>query len=226
MVRGLSEDCARRIVAARDERPFRDVADLVARAGLDRFERERLAEAGALRSLAGHRHRAFWAVAGADAHPEVLHDAPLHEQRVALRPPSAMDDVAADYAATGLTLGRHPLALIRRQLAARRIRRSDQLDALANGTRVRCAGLVTLRQRPQTASGVTFLTIEDENGLVNVVVWRDLAERQRRELLESRLLGIEGVLESQEGVRHLIARRLSDLTPLLDGLDARSRDFH
>ena len=226
MVRGLSEDCAKRIVGARAARPLRDVADLVALAKLDRFERERLAEAGALRTLAGHRHRAFWAVAGAEAHPEVLEDAPLHEQRVTLRPPSAADDVFADYATTGLSLGRHPLALVRRQLAARRIRRSDELATLAHGTRVRCAGLVTLRQRPQTASGVTFLTIEDEHGLVNVVVWRDLALRQRRELLESRLLGIDGVLETQDGVRHLIARRLSDLTPLLDGLDSRSRDFH
>ena len=226
MVRGLSEDCAKRIVGARAARPLRDVADLVARAKLDRFERERLAEAGALRTLAGHRHRAFWAVAGAEADPEVLEDAPLHEQRVTLRPPSAADDVFADYATTGLSLGRHPLALVRRQLAARRIRRSDELATLAHGTRVRCAGLVTLRQRPQTASGVTFLTIEDEHGLVNVVVWRDLALRQRRELLESRLLGIDGVLETQDGVRHLIARRLSDLTPLLDGLDSRSRDFH
>ena len=266
LIRGISEDCARRIVAAREARPFRDVADLVARAALDRFERERLAEAGALRTLAGHRHRAFWAVAACDASPDhrstpiaahaatvpprdhpahpiaahaaptvppgtpppvdLLQEATIHEQRVTLRPPSAADDVFADYATTGLTLNRHPVALVRRQLAARRIRRSDELATLAHGTRIRCAGLVTLRQRPQTASGVTFLTLEDEHGLVNVVVWRDLAVRQRRELLESRLLGIDGVLETQDGVQHLIAKRLSDLTPLLDGLDARSRDFH
>jgi error-prone DNA polymerase len=266
LIRGISEDCARRIVVAREARPFRDVADLVARAALDRFERERLAEAGALRTLAGHRHRAFWAVAACDASPDhrstpiaahaatvpprdhpahpiaahaaptvppgtpppvdLLQEATIHEQRVTLRPPSAADDVFADYATTGLTLNRHPVALVRRQLAARRIRRSDELATLAHGTRIRCAGLVTLRQRPQTASGVTFLTLEDEHGLVNVVVWRDLAVRQRRELLESRLLGIDGVLETQDGVQHLIAKRLSDLTPLLDGLDARSRDFH
>lgn len=244
MVRGLPEDCAQRIVEARRDRPFRDVDDLVRRAGLDRFERERLAEAGALRSLAGHRHRAFWAVAAADSDDratraarkpassgpavvgDLLDEARIAEARVALRPPSAADDVFADYATQGLSLARHPLALVRRQLAARRVQRASDLLALQHGSRVRCAGLVTQRQRPATASGVTFLTLEDESGLVNVVVWRDLALRQRRELVDATVLGVEGVLETVDGVRHLIARRLHDYSDLLTGLDARSRDFH
>ena len=91
---------------------------------------------------------------------------------------------------------------------------------------VRAAGLVTCRQRPQTASGVTFLTLEDEFGLINVVVWRDLAERQRRALVDARLLQVDGRLESKDGVRHLIARHLTDLSAWLGELDVRSRDFH
>ena len=110
-------------------------------------------------------------------------------------------------------------------LAARRCRRSRDFATLAHGTPVRLAGLVTMRQRPETASGVTFVSLEDEDGIVNVVVWRDLAERQRRVLLESRLLAVEGRLESADGVQHLIAARLHDFTPLLGALDVRSRDF-
>ncbi len=100
------------------------------------------------------------------------------------------------------------------------------MRALPHNTPVRAAGLVTVRQRPQTANGTTFITLEDEDGVVNVVVWRDLAERQRRIFLESQLLAVDGVLESADGVQHLIARRLHDFSPLLGALDARSRDFH
>lgn len=120
----------------------------------------------------------------------------------------------------------HPLSLLRAQLRARRCRSSDELPDIPSGRNIAAAGLVVGRQRPQTASGVTFVTLEDEHGMINVVVWRQLAERQRRPFLASRLLMVEGKLESENGVRHLIARRLHDLTPLLNSLDVRSRDFH
>ncbi|MGA9332938.1 MAG: OB-fold nucleic acid binding domain-containing protein, partial [Rudaea sp.] len=126
---------------------------------------------------------------------------------------------------TGTTLGPHPLTLLRAALRARRCRTSRDIAGVTHGRPVRFAGLVRLRQRPQTASGVTFLTLEDEHGMINVVVWRDLAERQRRELLESQLLAVEGRIEREDGVQHLIAQRLRNLNGLLDGLDARSRDF-
>ena len=116
--------------------------------------------------------------------------------------------------------------MLRAQLRARRYRHSAELRALPHASAVAIAGLVTMRQRPQTASGVTFLTLEDEHGLVNVVVWRRLADRQRQALIESRLLAVRGRLETADGVRHLIAGHLEDLTPLLLGLDIRSRDFH
>ena len=119
-----------------------------------------------------------------------------------------------------------PLSLLRAQLRARRFKRSSELRDMPHGQRVSFAGLVTMRQRPQTASGVTFITLEDEDGLVNAVVWQHVAERQRREFLESRLMAIEGRVERADGVQHLIATRLEDLTPLLSGLMTSSRDFH
>jgi error-prone DNA polymerase len=224
-IRGLSHEAAQRIESARAHRPFENIEDLCLRADLDARERSLLADAGALRGLSGHRHRARWAIQGVERQLPLFDGVRVDEDRVSLPVPTAGEDAKADYARVGLTLGPHPLALIRRQLAARRCRRSREFEALAHGTPVRLAGLVTLRQRPETAAGVTFVTLEDEDGLVNVVVWRDLAERQRRVLLESRLLLVEGKLESSDGVQHLIAARLHDYTPLLGALDTRSRDF-
>jgi len=224
-LRGFDAASAQRLMAARAQRSFLDVEDLVARAELDKPAREALARGNALRRLAGHRHRAFWAVAGAQPPPPVLHGARTQEVQPSLPLPSVASDVFADYASTGLSLDRHPLSLIRRQLRGRRIASARELDAAAPGSRVRHAGLVTMRQRPQTTSGVTFLTCEDETGLVNIIVWHDLALQQRRELLDASVLGVDGVLERKDGVQHLIARRLHNLDHLLNGLDARSRDF-
>ena len=152
-------------------------------------------------------------------------DSPI-EADVVLMPPSTGENVLADYASTGLSLGPHPVALVRRQLDAQRCYRSSRLRKLKGTRPVRAAGLVIGRQRPQTASGLTFVTLEDEDGQVNVIVRLALAERQRRAFLESRLLMVDGLLESVDGVQHLIAERLQDLSPLLGNLDSRSRDFH
>ena len=225
MVRGFRIDVAQRISTARVHHPFVDAADLVERAELDARDRKLLADAGALRGLAGHRHRARWSVAGIEPQRPLFGFESPAESEIVLPPPSAWDNTRTDYATTGLTLGPHPLSQLRRQLRARRCQPSRELKAFAHGSKVRAAGLVTLRQRPQTASGVTFVTLEDEGGMVNVVIWRDLAERQRRVLLTSTLLGVDGRWESVEGVNHLIAERLYDYTPLLGVLDSRSRDF-
>ncbi|MGH8084984.1 MAG: error-prone DNA polymerase [Lysobacter sp.] len=228
MIRGFPPEAADCIEAMRKQRPFTDVADLCARAGLDRRTQSLLADAGALRGLAGHRHRARWAITGVEPQLPLFADTPATRENdpIVLPLPSADADMRADYATTGTTLGRHPLAMIRKQLSARRYRRSGEITAMPHGRHVRIAGLVTLRQRPQTASGVIFMTLEDEEGMTNVVVWRDLAERQRRELMESRLLAVEGQLEHKDGVRHLVAIRLHNLSALLGDLDIRSRDFH
>jgi error-prone DNA polymerase len=225
MVRGFREDDARRIEAARAVRPFSDATDLTVRAGLDARAAEALADSGALRGLIGHRHRARWEVAGVEAQRPLFDDLPSEEQQVALPLPSVVQDMRADYDTLGTTLGPHPLALLRRQLSAKRFRSSKDLLSLDHDRPLSVAGIVIGRQRPGTASGVTFVTLEDEFGMINVVVWRDLAERQRKVLVGSQLLQVFGRFESRHGVRHVIAQRLYDLTPLLAGLDVRSRDF-
>lgn len=227
MVNGFREDAALRIEAARTQQPFRDVTDLCQRADLDQRLRGVLADAAALRGLAGHRHKARWAAAGVEVQRPLFDPlGAISEVPVSLPLPTSAEDVHADYAMTGLTLGRHPLSFLRAKLRARRFKRSSELRDLKHGTRVAFAGLVTMRQRPQTASGVTFITLEDEDGLVNAVIWQHVAERQRREFLESKLMAIEGRMEHADGVQHLIATRLENLTPLLSGLTTTSRDFH
>ena len=225
-IRGLNLEAAERLLAARERAPFRDVQDLADRADLDRATLERLGAAGALRGLAGHRHRAQWAVTGVERMPDLFADTRIADDKVMLRPPTAAENVLADYKSTGLTLDTHPLKLLRPQLRARRLRSIAEVQALTHGSPARVAGLVTLRQRPGTASGVTFVTLEDESGWLNLIIWRDLAERQRRVLLESQMLGVVGELQKAEGVTHVLAHRLEDLSALLAGLDTRSRDFH
>ncbi|MDF2077616.1 error-prone DNA polymerase [Pseudomonas mendocina] len=227
MIRGMREEDARRIEQARQSGVFRDVEDLSVRARLDASARERLADAGALGGLAGHRHQARWAVAGVEEQlPLFAGVSAPNEASLSLPAPSQGEDLLTDYATLGTTLGPHPLALLRQTLRTRRCRSSRELQTVEHGRPVSVAGLVIGRQRPQTASGVIFVTLEDEFGMVNVVVWHDLAERQRRVLVQSQLLRIDGHLETEDGVRHVIAGRLTDMTELLTGLVIRSRDFH
>lgn len=227
LVRGLAEADARRLAQARAQRPWRDVEDLCLRAGLDARARAHLADAGALRALASDRHQARWQVAAVQPQLPLFADMQaLPESPVELPVPSVAEDLMADYQTLGTTLGPHPLTLLRSRLRALGCRSSRELQDVGHGDNIAVAGLVVGRQRPQTASGVTFVTLEDEHGMVNVVVWRELAERQRRALVGSQLLKVSGRLEQEKGVRHLIARRLEDVSPLLQGLDVRSRDFH
>ena len=226
MVKGLSQESAGRVVAARGEAPFAGVEDLARRAQLDRGDLRRLASAAALSSLAGHRRSAHWLAAGAQAPPPLLRDAPVRERQHALPAPTEGEDIVADYGSLGLTLGRHPLALLRGRLKRMRLVPASELLALPDGRPARTAGIVTCRQRPSTANGVVFVTLEDETGYVNVVVWNHLVERQRRELLGSSLLGVEGRIQREGEVVHLVARRLTDHTRLLGRLTAKSTDFH
>ncbi len=224
-VSGLSEAAAQRLLAARAERPFADVEDLARRAALDARELSLLAQADALRGLAGHRHRAAWAVAGIDTRATPLLAAtrtqePLAAAAPALPAPDAAQTTLADYRSTGLTLAQHPLALLRAELAAYRVLPAAVLQAYPSGRLARASGLVTHRQRPETAQGVVFVTLEDETGPVNVIVWPQVAQAQRRPLLAARLLTVYGVWQAQGAVRHLIARRLVDHTPLLQRLAA------
>ena len=227
LVKSLTEAGAARLMTARAAQPFLSVQDLRLRGALERGDLEALAAAGALASLSGNRHLAFWEVAGSErALPLALTEQPIPEGRPLLSAPSEGESLVADYASVGLTLGRHPLALLRERLAASALLTAADLLQARHGTRVRTAGIVIMRQRPATAGGVTFLTLEDESGQVNVIVWERVGQEQRAALLGSRLLEVHGELQHQEGVCHLIARRLIDRTVLLGQLVTRSRDFH
>ncbi|NIM71183.1 MAG: DNA polymerase III subunit alpha [Xanthomonadales bacterium] len=227
MVKGFGEAAAERLCKARGSATFRDTQDLCARVRLNRRELSALADAGALRALAGHRHRARWAAAAVEQPgADLLQGLPGRDpERVAIRPPSAVQDLQADYAATGLTLGRHPLAFIRPLLRGRRVLTAAELSQWSSGRPARACGLVTLRQRPMTASGTVFLTLEDETGFVNVIIWPRTWERHRATVLSATVLAVDGVMESDGDVSHLIAQRLHDYSDLSPGLRLRARDF-
>jgi error-prone DNA polymerase len=224
-VKGLSRVGGEQLVQARLHSAFTDPDDLARRAHLNRKDLEALAAAGALEGLSGHRHRARWAVAGIEAPLPLLEDAPPIEAEPLLRRPTEGEDIVADYASLGLTLRRHPLALLRTQLNQRRYRSAEALRNLANGELVRTAGLVICRQHPSSASGVIFITLEDETGQTNLIIWPKLIERQRRKVLHAGLLAVVGVVQKEGEVLHVIARRLIDETALLGGLVVESRDF-
>ncbi len=227
MVRGLAEKAGRAVEQARRQRSFRDVTDLCLRAGLDAKARECLADAGALKGLVGHRFQARWAMAAIEPQlPLFAEGAVVEEEIQELVAPTVGEDLCSDYASLGTTLGPHPLTLLRPELSARRLMSSLELKERRHGQPARIAGLVVGRQRPGTASGVTFVTLEDEFGMVNVVVWRTMAERQRRELVASQLMRVDGTIETRDGVLHVVAGRLQDISGLLQGLDTCSRDFH
>jgi error-prone DNA polymerase len=225
MLHGMRQQSALRIEQARAAQPFTDVADLARRAGLDRHDLQVLAGANALLALAGNRRQALWQAVGAVPDQDLLRVAAPRDEAVSLAPPSESDQIVGDYRAMGLTLGRHPLALLRATLLARRFMPAATLAAYQNGQLARACGIVTVRQRPGTANGVLFLTLEDETGSVNVIVWPALVERQRQAVLAASLLGVYGVWQCDGAVRHLIAKRLVDLSALLGRLRAGSRDF-
>ncbi|WP_298433178.1 PHP domain-containing protein [Ottowia sp.] len=234
LVKGLDKPAAQRIAQARAQAPLTSVADLARRAGLETRQLNQLAAADALRSLAGHRRQQVWQGSSLKPAPALLHDAPIDEAPLALPAAPEGEEIVHDYAALGLTLRRHPMALLRERLARRGVQTAAQLGQRPHGARVRAAGLVTVRQQPQTARGTIFVTLEDETGPVNVIVWKSLREddAQRNVLLRARLMAVEGEwqrdVDSGGQVQHLIARRLHDLTPLLGRLAeaTTSRDFH
>jgi error-prone DNA polymerase len=226
LIKGFSQQPAERIMAARRRAPFIDVDDLARRANLSRRELEALAAANALESLAGHRRQAWWAAAAQQRVPRLLRDAPIAEAALDLPRAAEGREIVADYASLGLTLKRHPLALLRARLAAMRFKTAAELATFPNGRLARACGLVTMRQRPGTANGTIFVSIEDETGAVNVIVWPSLAERQRKALLGASLLAVYGVWQREGEVMHLVAKRIDDKSEMLGRLALASRDFH
>jgi error-prone DNA polymerase len=225
MVRGLSREAALRIMAAHSGAGFSELQDLARRAQLARRDLQALAEADALKALSGHRRQALWQSLAAESDKDLLRAAPLAEDPLLLQAPTEGEQIVSDYRALGLTLGRHPLALLRPLLAKKRFLPAEVLNTFENGQFARACGIVTVRQRPQTASGTMFFTLEDESGPVNVIVWPALIERYRKELLGAPLLGVYGIWQCESTVRHLVAKMLLDLSPLLGRLTTKSRDF-
>jgi len=225
LIKGLKVTSSERVIKARQQRIFESAEDLARRSGLDRGDLSALAAADALASLAGHRRRALWETLAVDEATRLALSA-IAVAPPRLAEPSEGENIVADYETVGLTLRRHPLALLRDRLKKRRIRTALEVAQARHGQFIRAAGIVTCRQRPATASGVIFVTIEDETGYVNLIVWNDVSERQRRELLASRLLAVSGQVQREGSVVHVLARRLEDLSPMLGRLSTTSHDFH
>jgi error-prone DNA polymerase len=243
-VAGLSQEAALRIPAARAQQTFIDMDDLTRRAALGARDLLLLARADALQSLSGHRRQQVWQASGAwgaragEAKAALLRDAPpravsrtashtpLRNQEPELVAAHEGEAVVLDYASTGLTLRSHPLALLRERLKRRGFASANELATRADGQRASGCGLVTMRQQPETAKGVVFVTLEDETGQLNIIVWRHVREAQRQVLLGAKLMGVHGLWQrSAEGVMHLVAQRLVDMTPWLGALHTASRDF-
>ena len=231
LVKGLSREGAERITEQARLQSFANIADLRKRARLDKRDMEALADADALASLSGHRHQAQWQIMALEASRPLLQEEHTQQRRhfndaVEVRAPGIAEDVLADYRSTGLTLRAHPMQLLRQQPPFNRCKRYADLPDIGNNRFIRIAGLVTGRQRPGTASGVLFLTLEDETGNSNIVVWPRVQEQFRQALMTSQLLLVKGTLECRENVTHIIAGALYDYSGALKDLHIASRNFH
>ncbi|MBI2379711.1 MAG: error-prone DNA polymerase [Gammaproteobacteria bacterium] len=223
LVKGLGHAAGEAIARARPAQGYAGADELQRRAALDRAELAALAEADALASLSGHRRQAWWQVGGLETRRDLASTSPP-EDPAPLPAPSLGEDLTADYRSLGLSLRAHPLALLRERLAAERLVTAQALSAMPDGRLARTAGLVVGRQRPGGGK-VVFVTLEDETGNANVIVWSSLAETQRRELLGATLLAVYGVVQREGGVVHLLAKRLVDKSEWLGALSVPSRDF-
>ncbi len=238
-IRSLTDGAMHRIIQARNVGgAFQSVEDLAMRASLDQHDLRALAASGALQTLAGNRHQAVWQAAGQERMPALLQTTRIHEPEVVLSAPSEGENLVADYASLGLSLGRHPLSLLRPALDRLGVKTAQELNGLPHGRLARAAGLVTHRQRPGTANGTLFVSLEDDTGIVNVIVWPKLMTTFDREILYSQLMLVYGVWQRDTTidpnapgqVRHLLAQRVEDQTDLLSRLvgsvSTSSRDFH
>lgn len=232
-VKGLSRAGAEKILQQRPAEGYCSVQQLQ-QLKLSRADLQALASANALSSISGDRYNSRWQLM------DTQHSLPLFSaraqtdnqqgiaepERVYLAPPGAVQEMLEDYAATGLSLQSHPLALLRRADKLPRSIPANALQHIRHKSPVRVSGLVTLRQRPGTAAGVTFMSLEDETGTVNVLVWLATAQAQQKSLLTSRILQVDGILQREGDVIHIIAGKLEDLSGLLNELKLSSRDYH
>ncbi|MBS0613652.1 MAG: error-prone DNA polymerase [Proteobacteria bacterium] len=225
LVSGLAKAQAAALLQARTAAPFADVQDLAHRGRLGRRTLQVLAQADALKGLSGHRHAAHWEVIGVEHLPGALAGASGRESPLSLPEPSEGQEIVADYHSTGLTIRRHPLVLLRNRLERLRVARAADLPRLPSGRPVRVAGIITHRQRPETASGVMFMSLEDETGVTNLIVWPSVQVEQRQAVFASSMIIVQGELQHEMGVVHVIAQRVRDYSAWLGSLATHSRDF-
>ena len=223
-VEGLSADAGLAIEQARRQGPFKNTDDLARRAGLSRRELLALANAGALESLSGHRHAARWNVAAHQADTALQMDQPA-ETASDLRAPTPGEDVLNDYRSLGLSLRQHPLSLLRERLSKRKVTMAKDIAQAEDRSKLRVAGMVMFRQRPPTAKGVMFMTIEDETGSVNLILRSKFVENHREAVLGARVAVVTGEVQSTSGVIHVMVEKFDDVSYLLAEIPSLSRDF-
>ena len=211
LIKGFSHRAAQRIIHS--DRQFISIPQLASKASLSQADLSLLSSAGALASISSNRRQAHWQALATDPREQLL---PMDRSQAPLQSPSETEELYADYSHTGLSLGRHPMELLREQFPVfRQCKRHSDLAELGHRRFVRIAGLVTGKQRPGTASGVVFLTLEDETGNSNVVVWQSVQKNCRQALLKAQLLMVKGVVETDGAVVHVIAQELTDCSELL-----------
>ena len=226
MINGFSQTGAIRLLNARADRAFRDLQDFAQRTCLNKTDLQALAAANAFIALVrSHRKMAYWEVAGISTPAPILNRTCFNEGTPMIPKATPIDNAHADYASTGLTLGPHPLALIRSTLSELGLSTREELYRQSHGKIAKVAGLVIARQRPASANNVTFVTLEDETGSINLVVWKNIAEQYASILLDASVIGASGKIQRKGDVLHLLTDQLIDLSYLIDNLTIQSRDF-
>ena len=224
LIKGLTKRAGKSIVDSRPEQGYKHISQLSS-LKLNLRDMELLASANALQSIAGNRFSARWAMMDSASRLSLFNTEPLHES-YAIGEPSDTENLLEDYASMGLTLGQHPVALLRRAGLINKFTTAGQLSAIKHKSLVSVIGVVTGKQAPGTASGVTFVTLEDDTGNINVVVWAGTSRAQKKPYLTAKILRVDGILEREGQVTHVIAGRLTDLTHTLEQLKTASREFH
>jgi error-prone DNA polymerase len=230
-VSSLKTEAAQSIQMIRAETPFTSIKDFAVRTKLSEADINSLASADAFRSIAGDRYRARWQASALLPSSILLDGSETIEDDLLMNSPSLEQNVMEDYSSIGLTLRAHPMQILRSEYPFNRCKRHVDLINLTNDGFVRIAGIVTGKQRPGTASGVMFLSLEDETGTSNIIVWQQTQERFRKEILTGKLLIIKGIVQIvTEGVTtpiiHIVAGHVQNVTDRLQNLALKSRDFH
>jgi error-prone DNA polymerase len=225
MVKGLSRIDAETLLRERNITAYAHVQELVTRAHLSKGALQSLAEADAFRSIGDDRHRSYWEILDCKNPSPLFPDTTNDKTEIMLRKPKEGEDILSDYASTGLSLRRQPLALLRQRLHKLGAATAEDLWKIPNEGKATTAGIVTSRQRPGTAAGVMFFTLEDETGFINVVIWSSLIARYRHFIISVKLLEVSGTVQQEDGVLHLIAEKLTDRSDWLNNMTLRSRDF-